>query len=78
MSRFQCRYFETQEEAFTMKRYGYHRTSTREHYLGRGVAEITHYCSANNLELMNHTYEIPSWKECTLTVEEAPVYFWIG
>lgn len=34
-----------------MKRYGYHRTSTREQHLDRGVIEITAYCSANNLEL---------------------------
>lgn len=34
-----------------MKRYGYHRTSTREQHLDRGVAEITDYCTANNLEL---------------------------
>ncbi len=34
-----------------MKRYGYHRTSTREQHLDRGIAEITAYCSANNMEL---------------------------
>ena len=34
-----------------MKRYGYHRTSTREQHLDRGIAEINAYCSANNLEL---------------------------
>ncbi len=34
-----------------MKRYGYHRTSTREQHLDRGIAEITAYCTANNLEL---------------------------
>ena len=34
-----------------MKRYGYHRTSTRDQHLDRGVIEITAYCSANNLEL---------------------------
>lgn len=34
-----------------MKRYGYHRTSTREQHLDRGVTEITDYCSVNNLEL---------------------------
>ena len=34
-----------------MKRYGYHRTSTREQHLDRGVAEINTYCSTNNLEL---------------------------
>ena len=34
-----------------MKRYGYHRTSTKEQHLDRGIAEITAYCSANNLEL---------------------------
>ena len=34
-----------------MKRYGYHRTSTREQHLDRGVAEINAYCNANNFEL---------------------------
>ncbi len=34
-----------------MKRYGYHRTSTREQHLDRGITEITAYCSYNNLEL---------------------------
>lgn len=34
-----------------MKRYGYHRTSTKEQYLDRGIAEINAYCLANNLEL---------------------------
>ena len=34
-----------------MKRYGYHRTSTKEQHLDRGIIEITKYCSDNNLEL---------------------------
>ena len=34
-----------------MKRYGYHRTSTKEQHLDRGITEINEYCSANNLEL---------------------------
>ena len=34
-----------------MKRYGYHRTSTKEQHLDRGIAEINAYCIANNLEL---------------------------
>ena len=34
-----------------MKRYGYHRTSTREQHLDRGIAEITAYCEQNHLEL---------------------------
>ncbi len=34
-----------------MKRYGYHRTSTREQHLDRGIAEITAYCDQNQLEL---------------------------
>ena len=34
-----------------MKRYGYHRTSTREQHLDRGIKEITAYCEQNNLEL---------------------------
>ncbi len=33
------------------KRYGYHRTSTREQHLDRGIKEITTYCEQNNLEL---------------------------
>lgn len=32
-------------------RYGYHRTSTREQHLDRGVAEITEYCKQNRLDL---------------------------
>ena len=32
-------------------RYGYHRTSTKEQHLDRGVAEITEYCKKNCLEL---------------------------
>ena len=34
-----------------MKRYGYHRTSTREQHLDRGITEITAYCEQNHLEL---------------------------
>ena len=34
-----------------MKRYGYHRTSTREQHLDRGIKVITAYCEQNNLEL---------------------------
>lgn len=34
-----------------MKRYGYHRTSTREQHLDRGIAEISAYCESNGLEL---------------------------
>ena len=34
-----------------MKRYGYHRTSTREQHLDRGIAEIKAYCEQNQLEL---------------------------
>ena len=34
-----------------MKRYGYHRTSTKEQHLDRGIAEITTYCEQNQLEL---------------------------
>lgn len=35
-----------------MKRYGYHRTSTREQHLDRGIKEITAYCEQNNLEFV--------------------------
>lgn len=34
-----------------MARYGYHRTSTKEQHLDRGIAEIKNYCTSNNLEL---------------------------
>jgi len=34
-----------------MKRYGYHRTSTKEQHLDRGVTENNRYCATNNLEL---------------------------
>ncbi len=33
-----------------MKRYGYHRTSTRERHLDRGIKEIIAYCEQNSLE----------------------------
>ena len=31
--------------------YGYHRTSTREQHLDRGIAEIETFCKNNNIEL---------------------------
>ena len=31
--------------------YGYHRTSTREQHLDRGIKEITNFCKTNNLSL---------------------------
>ncbi|MDD5935485.1 MAG: recombinase family protein [Clostridiales bacterium] len=34
-----------------MKVFGYHRTSTAEQHLDRGIKEITEYCEKNNLEL---------------------------
>ena len=34
-----------------MKRYGYHRTSTCEQHLERGIIEISKYCEDNELEL---------------------------
>ncbi len=34
-----------------MKRYGYHRTSTRDQHLDRGIQEITSYCEQNHLQL---------------------------
>ena len=40
-----------QERRMQMKRYGYHRTSTTEQHLDRGINEITEYCSQNQLEL---------------------------
>ena len=39
------------KERIIMKRYGYHRTSTREQHLDRGIKEITVYCEQNGLEL---------------------------
>ena len=42
------------KEQIIMKRYGYHRTSTREQHLDRGIKEITEitaYCEQNGLEL---------------------------
>ena len=42
-------HFRTKEGANIMKRYGYHRTSTREQHLDRGIKEITAYCEQNNL-----------------------------
>lgn len=34
-----------------MKIYGYHRTSTKEQHLDRGISEITNYCDSNGLIL---------------------------
>ncbi len=34
-----------------MKVYGYHRTSTKEQHLDRGISEITNYCESNGLIL---------------------------
>lgn len=34
-----------------MKRYGYHRTSTREQHLDRDILEINTYCEQNQLAL---------------------------
>ena len=34
-----------------MKRYGYHRTSTKEQHLDRGITEINAYCTSHNLEI---------------------------
>ena len=31
--------------------YGYHRTSTKEQHLDRGIAEITKYCEEHNMKL---------------------------
>lgn len=42
---------ELRKEKSIMKRYGYHRTSTREQHLDRGIKEITAYCEQNQLEL---------------------------
>lgn len=39
------------KEQIIMKSYGYHRTSTREQHLDRGIKEITVYCEQNGLEL---------------------------
>lgn len=33
------------------KNYGYHRTSTNEQHLERGITEITRYCQDNNIKL---------------------------
>lgn len=34
-----------------MSIYGYHRTSTKEQHLDRGISEITQYCNHNNMSL---------------------------
>ena len=33
--------------------YGYHRTSTREQHLGRGIQEIRQYCKEHEMEMKN-------------------------
>jgi DNA invertase Pin-like site-specific DNA recombinase len=47
-----------------MKRYGYHRTSTREQHLDRGIAEITAYCEQNQLELERIFTDQQTGKNC--------------
>ena len=34
-----------------MKYYGYHRTSTKEQHLDRGITAITDYCNEHNIKL---------------------------
>lgn len=34
-----------------MSMYGYHRTSTQEQHLDRGIQSITEYCQSNNIQL---------------------------
>ena len=36
-----------------MNVYGYHRTSTKEQHLDRGIEEITKYCRDNQLNLIS-------------------------
>lgn len=36
-----------------MRVYGYHRTSTREQHLDRGIQEIKRYCEENHMHLVN-------------------------
>ncbi len=52
-----------------MKRYGYHRTSTREQHLDRGIKEITAYCEQNNLELEKR-FLLTSRQERILIVQD--------
>lgn len=33
--------------------YGYHRTSTREQHLDRGIQEIRQYCKEHEMEMKN-------------------------
>lgn len=35
-----------------MSVYGYHRTSTTEQHLDRGITEITNYCNSNGIEIV--------------------------
>lgn len=41
-----------QKRGATMSKYvAYHRTSTKDQHLDRGIAEITEYCQNNNISL---------------------------
>lgn len=46
-----CIHFENYEKELGMRIYGYHRTSTKEQHLDRGLTEIKKYCEMNDLEL---------------------------
>ena len=35
-----------------MSIYGYHRTSTTDQHLDRGITEITEYCNSHNISLV--------------------------
>ena len=43
--------FTNGREIFIMAVYGYHRTSTTEQHLDRGIQEITNFCKKNNYQL---------------------------
>ena len=51
------------KEQIIMKRYGYHRTSTREQHLDRGIKEITHTASRM----------VWSWKRFSQTSRQARI-----
>lgn len=50
---------------------GYHRTSTKEQNLARGIYEITEYCRKNNIPLYN---DIVYTDQCTGKNFDRPVY----
>lgn len=64
-----------------MRVYGYHRTSTQEQHLDRGINAITEYCNANKLDLMyvftdqqtGKNFDRPDYKQLKKQVKKGDI-----